>query len=199
VVRLPPDRAFVTVAAESRASSAREAQRLNTQAMAGVHRRLETLGLADDAVRTLAYELQPEFDYANGRQSLRGYVARNTVEVRADDIGRVGEIVEAIVSAGATSVRDIRFDLKERDAAERDALRRAVADARARAEAMAAGAGRSLDRILRVEEQGAVVTPPPRQMMGMAAEAAAPAPPPVPIEPGDLEIRARVTLVARMR
>lgn len=200
VVRMAPDRAFVTMAAESRAPSPREAQRQNTDAMAAVQQRLRGLGLPADAVRTLAYDLQPEFNYANGRQSLKGYVARNTVEVRTDDITRVGEIIEASVSAGATSVRDIRFDLKARDAVERDALKLAVADARARAEAMAAGAGRAFDRIVRVEEQGAVVTPPPRPMLAMAAEAASPAPPPpVPIEPGELEIRARVTLVARMR
>ena len=200
VVRMAPDRAFVTMAAESRAPSPREAQRQNTDAMAAVQQRLRGLGLPADAVRTLAYDLQPEFNYANGRQSLKGYVARNTVEVRADDITRVGEIIEASVSAGATSVRDIRFDLKARDAVERDALKQAVADARARAEAMAAGAGRAFDRIVRIEEQGAVVTPPPRPMLAMAAEAASPAPPPpVPIEPGELEIRARVTLVARMR
>jgi uncharacterized protein YggE len=64
---------------------------------------------------------------------------------------------------------------------------------------MAAGAGRSFDRIVRVEEQGAAVTPPPRPMLAMAAEVAAPAPAPVPVEPGELEIRARVTLVARMK
>jgi hypothetical protein len=199
VVRVVPDRAFVTVEAESRASSPREAQRQNTEAMAAVQQRLKALGLPADAVRTLTYDLQPEFNYANGRQSLKGYLARNAVEVRADDISRVGEVIEAAVSSGATSVRDIRFDLKARDAVERDALKQAVADARARAEAMAAGAGRSFDRVVRVEEQGAAVTPPPRPMMTMAAEVAAPAPAPVPVEPGELEIRARVTLVARMK
>lgn len=200
VYRVAPDRAFVTIAAESRASSAREAQRQNVEAMTAVQQRLKGLGLPADAIRTLTYELQPEFSYANGRQSLKGYVARNAIEVRSDDIGRVGDIIEASVASGATAVRDVRFDLKARAVVERDALKQAVADARARAEAMAAGAGRPLDRIVRIEEQGAVVTPPPRPVMAMAAEMAPAAPPPpVPIEPGDFEVRARVTLVARLK
>lgn len=200
VVRVAPDRAFVTIAAESRAASPRDAQRRNTEAMGAVQQGLKTLGLPADVVRTLAYDLQPEFNYVSGRQVLKGYVARNAIEVRVDQIERVGEVIEAGVSSGATSIRDIRFDLKARDAAERDALRLAVVDARARAEAVAAGAGRTFDRIVRVEEQGAVVEPPPRPMMGMRAEAVAAAPaPPVPVEPGELEIRARVTLVARMK
>jgi hypothetical protein len=166
--------------------------------MGAVQQRLKAIGLPVDAVRTLSYDLQPEFEYTGGRQVVKGYVARNTVEVRADQVERVGEIIEAAVSSGATSVRGVRFELGTRDVAERDALKRAVADARARAEAMAAGAGRAFDRIIRIEEQGAL--PLPRPVVSLHAESLAAAPaPPVPIEPGELEIHARVTLYARMR
>jgi uncharacterized protein len=127
----------------------------------------------------------------------RGYVARNTVEVRVDAIDRVGEILEATVSSGATSVGGIRFDMKDRGKLEREALRMAVSDARARAEAAAAGAGRSIDRIVRIDEQG-VVMPPPIAMGGVllreAAQAAAP-----PISSGQIELRAHVTLTAILK
>ena len=55
-----------------------------------------------------------EFDYVNGRQSLREYVARNTVEVRVDEVARAGEVLDAAVGSGATSVSGVRFDLKDR-------------------------------------------------------------------------------------
>jgi hypothetical protein len=200
VVRVAPDRVFVTISAESRAASPRDAQRQNTEAKGAVQQRLKAFGLSGDAVRTLGYDLQPEFNYVSGRQVLKGYVARNTMEVRVDELERAGEVMEAAVGSGATSIRDIRFDVKARAAVEREALKQAVVDARARAEAVAAGAGRAFDRILRGEERGAEVEPLPRPMMGMRAEAAAAAPaPPVPVEPGELEIRARVTLVSRMK
>jgi uncharacterized protein YggE len=166
--------------------------------MTSVQQRLGALSLAKDAVRTLSYDVQPEFDYANGKQALRGYVARNAVEVRVDEIARVGDVLDAAVSAGATSVRDVRFDLKAREAAEHDALKRAVAEARARADAIAAAAGRTVDRITRIEEQGASFTPPPAPMAMMRAEAAA-APPVPPVVAGDIEVRARVTLTVRLR
>ena len=122
-----------------------------------------------DAVRTIGYELHPEFDYANGRQTFRTYLARNTVEVRLDDIDRVGVVIDAAAAGGATTITGIRFDVRNRAALERDALRQAVADARARAEAAAAGAGATIDRIVRIEEGGA--PEPPRPMMRMAAQA----------------------------
>src|SRR5688572_15808322 len=85
-----PDRAFVTIAAESRSRNSAEAQKQNAAAMAAVLQKIEQAGVAKDAIRTVGYELQPEFDYVNGRQTFRAYLARNTVEVRLDDIDRVG-------------------------------------------------------------------------------------------------------------
>lgn len=198
-VKRVPDRAWVQITAESRARSPREAQKLNADAMSAVVQKLKGAGVAGDALQTRGYELQPEYDYANGRQTLRGYLARNSVEVRVDDLPRVGEILDLAVTAGATSVGNVRFDLKDKDAAEREALRLAVEDARRRAEAAATGAGLKVERIVRIEEHRVTLTPPPRPMvMAMRAEAGQAAPEP-PIEAGELELRATVTLTATIR
>ena len=118
VVKRAPDRAWVTIAAESRAKTPGEAQKLNADAMSAVMQKLKGVGLPAEAIRTAAYELRPEFDYANNRQTLRGYVARNAVEVRVDDLPKLGEVLDVAVGAGATSVSGIRFDLKDRASAE---------------------------------------------------------------------------------
>lgn len=197
VVKMAPDRVWVTIAAESRAKSPKEAQRANSDAMKAVLDKLKALGLPADAIRTSGYDLQPQFDYVNGKQSLREYLARNTVEVRVDDTTRAGEVLDAAVGSGATSVSGVRFDLKDRTAAEREALKKAVADARARADAAAAGAGMKVDRVVKIEEQR-VMMPEPRPMMmarqSMVAEAAAP-----PISPGEMEIRAMVTMTSSIK
>jgi uncharacterized protein len=196
LVLAAPDRAFVSISAESRAKMPKEAQQANATAMTAVQAKLKAAGIPADAARTIALDLQPEFDYANGKQTLRGYVARNTIEVRVDEIEKVGEIVDAAVGSGATSVSNIRFDLKNRDATERRALGQAVADARARAEALAQAATRAIDRILKIEDHSEMGAPPPRPMM-MMRQAAADAS--TPVTPGQLEIRARVTLTIRLR
>jgi len=88
----------------------------------------------------------------------------------------------------------LRFDLKDRAKLEREALRLAVADARAKAEAAAAGAGRSIERIIRIEEganEGGPVPVPRFRAEQVTVLGAAP-----PIETGQTEIRARVTLTA---
>jgi uncharacterized protein YggE len=192
-----PDRAFVTVAVEARAKSPRDAQRQNADAMAEVLKRLSDARVPKDSIRTLGYGLEQEFDFVQGRRVARGFVARNAVEVRVDDVTRIGEVVDTVVQGGATTVSGIRFDLQDRAAVEREALRLAVADARARAEAAASGAGRTIDRIIRIEDARASPMPPPRPMaaMAMRTEAAQE----TPIEPGVIEVRARVTLTASLK
>ena len=197
VVKQAPDRAWVSIAAESRARTAQEAQRMNTDAMNAVLEKIKTLGIPADAIQTVGYNLQPEFDYQNGKQTLRGYVARNSVQVRVDALAKTGDVIGAAVGSGATSVSGVRFDLKDREAAERQALRLAVRDARARADAAASGGGVNIDRVIRIEEQremGEIVRPMTMAMRGSEAAQAA-----VPLEAGEIEIRSRVTLTVSIR
>jgi uncharacterized protein YggE len=197
VVKRAPDRAWVQISVESRSKDPRQAQKLNAAAMSAVLQKLKSTGLPGEAIQTRAYDLHPEYDYADGRQTLRGYAARNSLEVRVDDLPRLGDVLDVAVSSGANAVGNIRFDLKDRDAAEREALRLAVEDARKRAEAAASGAGMRVERIVRLEEHRIVDTPPRPVMMAMRAREDAAAQP--PIEAGELEIRAGVTLTAEIR
>jgi uncharacterized protein YggE len=197
ILNARPDRAFVTIAAESRSKNSAEAQKQNAVAMNAVLQKIEQAGVPKDAIRTLGYELQPEYDYVNGRQTFRTYVARNTVEVRLDDIDRVGVVIDAAGAGGATTISGIRFDVRNRAALERDALQQAVADARARADAAAKGAGATIDRIVRIEEEGMQIEP-PRPMMRMQAMAGS-ADQMTPVEPSTIEIRAAVTLTVSIR
>ena len=199
VVKKAPDRAWVAIAAESRAKTAADAQRQNSEAMNAVLDKIKAHGIPADAIQTTAYNVQPEYDYQGGRPTLRGYSARNQVEVRVEPLGKLGDVMADAVNTGATNVSGVRFDLKDREAAESEALRLAVRDARRRADAIAAGASVRIAQVIRIDEQRAEqypTQPVPMARMAMTAEAAAP--PPVPVAAGEIEIRARVTLTVRI-
>lgn len=199
VVKQAPDRAWVTIAAESRARTAQEAQRLNSDAMTAVVEKIKAAGIAAEAIQTTGYNLQPEFDYANGKQTLRGYVARNQIQVRVDVLVKTGDVIAAAVATGATNISGVRFDLKERATVEREALRLAVRDARGRAEAAVSGAGVTIDRVLRIEEHRDMGDNPRPMPMGMAMMRTEAAQNPVPLEAGEIEVRARVTLTVAIK
>jgi uncharacterized protein len=194
LVRVAPDLAHVGLATESQARSPREAQQQNARAMAEVQQRLRQAGIPEQAIRTVGFELQPQFDHIDGRQVLRGYVARNRIEVRVEPVEKAGEIIDLAVGGGAAIVSGLRFDTSRREELEREALKRAVADARARADAAAAGAGATIDRIIRIEERRAEPMRPVPMMAVREAEAVQ-----TPVAPGEIEIRAQVTLTASLR
>jgi uncharacterized protein YggE len=196
IVKVAPDQASVRIGTESRSKVSKEAQQRNADVMTAVQQKLTALGIPKDAVRTVGIDLQAEFDYQNGRQTLRGYVARNTIEVRIDEFAKVGDVLDAAVSSGATNVHDLRFDVKNRDAVEQQALQRAVADGLAKAGTIAGAARRAVDRVLRIEEV-VVSAPQPLEravMMRMSAADAS-----TPVAAGEIEIRAQVRLTAAIK
>jgi len=195
IVRRAPDVTYLTLAVESRARNPRDAQRQNADAMAAVQKRLADAGVPKDAVRTVGYEIQQEYDFEGAKRVPRDFVARNAIQVTVEPVERTGEIIDATVQGGATSVSAVTFDVKNRAAAEREALRLAVADARARADAAASGAGLRIDRVVKIEDDRQERSVPPRPMAVMSRAA----PVETPIAPGLLEIRARVTLTVSMK
>ena len=197
-LKRPADRAWLTVATEARDANAATARTRNAEAMSAVQAALKRVGLPSDAIRTLGVSVSPEFDYNNGRSTLRGYVARNQIEVRVDDLDRLAEVIDAVNAPKtiAVSVNGPRFDLKDERATRNEALRAAVEDALSKAQAIAAGAKRSLGPIVRIDDSSTTGTPPPMPMMRMSAAAAADTA--TPVTPGDIEVEARVTVTVEM-
>jgi len=195
-VQRAPDVAYLGIAVETRATTPPAAQQQNAEMMTAALKRLADAGIARDALKTTGLRVEQEFDYANGRRAPRGFVARNAVEARIDDVAQAGEVADLAVQGGATSLTGIRFELKDRAAAEREALRLAVADARARADAAAAGVGRSVGVIIKIEEARESVVTPKMYTMAVRAEASQAQ---TPVEAGFLEIHARVVLTVTIQ
>ena len=195
IVKATPNQALINIGAESRSKVSKEAQQRNAEAMTAVHQKIAAFGIPKDAIKTTAIDLQMEFDYANGRQTPRGYVARNTIEVRVDDLTKLGDVLDAVVASGATMIHGLRFDVKEREQLEAAALQSAVKNAMGKATAVASGAGRAVDRITKIEETASMEPRPMMREYAMAARADAQ----TPVAPGELEIRAHVRVTVSIK
>ena len=194
ILILPPDRAYLQIAAEATAGKIADAQRQAATTMTTLETTIKGLGLGADALRTLSYMVQPTWD--------RQYVARQVMEVRVDDLTRLASMIDAAGTAKGSSVSGLRFDLKNRGAAELDALRRAVRDANERAKVIAEGVGRTVGEIVRLQEQRSSSASPVFRMDAGGAGAGGRgggAPVATPIEPGEIQVRAQVTLTVVIR
>ncbi len=201
-VQRAPDQAIISLAVETQAPTAREAAQRNAQDMDAVVRALKQSGIPADRIRTQGYNLFPDYRYVTptpgqpGEQKLVGYRASNTVRVQVDSISRVGATLDAAVAAGANRAMGISYQLRDPDAARRDALRLAVGNARRDAEALAQAAGLPLGPLLQLST--AAEGPRPMFEMAAARSLAGAATAPTPVEPGQMEVTATVSAVFRL-
>lgn len=204
VVKAAPDQAWATVAVETRDTKAPEARRLAAVAMTSVMAALKTAGLPADAIKTVGFSLNPDYEYVSGRQRMRGFIVSNQVQVRIDDVAKVADVLDAVgglalATSSTLTIANLRFDLKNRAQFERDALRLAVEDAMANAKAMAAGAAVTLGRIARIDQMGGSPKFQEMQqpMMAMAARDGGAVS--TPISPSEIEIRSAVMLTVEIK
>lgn len=196
-IKVAPDLAWLTVTAESRAARPADAQRGSAQAIDSVRASLRKAGLADDAVKTRNYSVDPEMQYADGKSTVIGYIARHSLDVRVDNLAELGAIIDAAGSTGATSVSDIRYDTKQRAEVEAQALSLAVREGLRRADTMAKAAGRAVVGLWKIDDQR--MGTPPRPMPLVMAAPSMKASQETVIAPAELEIQAAVTLTVIVR
>lgn len=89
-----------------------------------------------------------EYDDKGRRPRRTDYVASNTIRIKTGDLKNLGNVIDSALAAGASGVSDVTFETKDRDAARREALAKAVVAARLDAEAIARAGGGSLGDLL---------------------------------------------------
>ncbi len=196
-VSMAPDQAWVTVGIEQRAQKPQEAQRLAAEVMNRVRAQLSALGIPDAAIQTVSFNMNADWDYANNKRTLRGYIVTNMLRVRVDDISKVPDVLDRSIASGGNAIHGVRWDIKDRVKVERDALRRAVEDARQRAEVAVTAAGGKLGVVSAINEQRYDYQPKTDMMLQRGMAAAAPEAS-TPISPGEIEVRSTVTVSFRI-
>jgi uncharacterized protein YggE len=183
-ISLAPDIATIGAGVTTEAPSATEALRQNSREMQRVVDRLKALGVAARDIQTSGINLSARYDYdQSGRKPVfRSYQASNRVSVTLRKLDRVGEVLDALVAAGANDLFGPSFAVENDEAAKEAARQRAIARAQARAKSYAEQFGYGGARILWLNESIESRGPMPEVAM-MKANADRPAAAP-PVEPG---------------
>lgn len=194
------DEAVLTIAVENEGADPGQALDTNSQNTNKVVDRLKSEGIEESAIETASVTVYPirTYDPKTGKESLAGYRAQNTVTVTLKDALKVGKVFAAAVEAGATNVSGPVWRLSEDNAAITEALKKAVADARTKAEAVAGSEGLKLGDVLMMNE-GGVDVPDVRVYAEAAYDVAGAgkvAEP--PISPAGIDIAATITVTYSM-
>jgi uncharacterized protein YggE len=153
-VHLTPDRAAITIAVETRSPTAGEAGATNARIQRRVVDTLQLLGLRAPNVSTAGYTVTPQYDNTPQGQRERGYLARNTIQVRLSDLTRIGNVIDAVLGAGATRIDGIAYQTTRADSARLVALAQAADRALAEASALTQALGVKLGPVISITAEG---------------------------------------------
>jgi uncharacterized protein YggE len=189
VITAVPDQATVSAGVRSDAVTAVAALADNAKTMNAVIDALKQAGGTE--LQTQQVSLYPQTDQQG---KVTGYTAQNTVSAKAKIAG-AGALVDAAVGAGANTVDGPSLDVSDRDGLYRQALQKAVENARAKAQALAEAGGFGVGPVSIVVEQSTAVQPvfAGPTVLGKAADAS------TPVEPGTQDVTADVSVVFRIR
>ncbi len=179
-----PDRASFDFGVDVKAATAADALARSASLSRAVIAALESAGVAKADLQTTQVSLNPQS--SPDGTSIVGYEATGSVSATAA-IAKAGSIVDAAVGAGATTVSGPGLSRSDADALGKQALAKAVDDAKARAQALADAAGVSLGRVESIVDGGGAS---PMPFAGKASFGAAD----VPVEPGTQDTTATVTV-----
>ena len=191
--KLAPDEASLSLSVITDGRSAQEVQAENARKMQAVTEAVKGLGVEDRFIRTSNLSMQPRYDYKNGERKLKGYTATNSLRIEVKDLSKLGRIIDRALNAGANKVDSLEFGLQAPERLQQQALKKAVADARSKAEVIAGALGKSIVGLRQVSEENSGYMSRSYSMpMLAAAKADNGAAVETPVSPGELELSATV-------
>jgi uncharacterized protein YggE len=197
-IRIRPDIADLRVGISLTEQTVQAARTAGAVALQGILSRLRTLGVKDRDLQTSIVSMTPAYDYSDRNPPrLIGYALTNTVSVTIRDLDRVGDVIDGALTSGATTLDSISFRVADPAPAQKQARELAVADARARAETLAAAAGVEIAGVAAISEGGA--EPPFQPYPAMRSVAFAAKDESTPVEAGMNEISVSVTVTFTIR
>lgn len=141
-VNMVPDIAYINIGVHSESEDVTEALQQNTSQGQAISGTLGEMGVAVEDIQTTAFNVFPIQEYGPmGEVMQTKYVVENSVLVTVRDLSNLGDLLDAVVQAGANNINSISFDAQDKEAAYSEARRLAVENARMQAEELAAAAG----------------------------------------------------------
>lgn len=156
---------------------------------------VEEFGIEPRDLQTASLRLDTIWESRRSNESapprIAGFVASNDISIRVRDFARLGELLDRLLRDGANQFSGVSFSVQDPTPLVDEARRRAVADARRKAELYAEAAGLSLEQVLEIREPGSDAAPVPRmaRMESVMDQAA------MPVAGGEVSFSAQITII----
>lgn len=196
-----PDIAKITVGIDQQGQNLKQIQTTINQKSKSLTDSLKKLGIAEKDIKTINYNVNPEYDYTRSPYKINGYRVSTSYEVKITDFELVNDVLVLATESGANVVGNISFEVNEetREKKLQEAREIAVNKAKQKAEGLAKASGITLGRIVNVTESMGYDYPRPvtytKEMSAGGADLQTVA----NVTPGETEISVTVSLSYEIR
>ncbi len=142
-----PDVAMFTFGVRAEAVDPAAAQSESAESMNTIVAYLKENGIAETDIKTVNYSLSPRYEYSQaictggfcppGRQELVGYTVDQMIEVKVRDTAKAGSLIAGVGERGATNVGSLQFTIDDDTEVKAEARKKAVEQAKQKAEELA--------------------------------------------------------------
>jgi uncharacterized protein YggE len=189
-LRVKPDAVAFQVGVQTQDAAVKRAFEANQRKVEAMLAALKAAGATADQIQTSSFDVAAAYS-EEGRPI--GFTVSNLVTVRRPDPASAAELLQAALEAGANQVGSLQLIASDPAASQRRGLELAFQDARAKAEALASFAGKTLGEVVCLTEQSEPVHPRYAREMTLSRDAGP------SVEPGLLELRFEVSAAFELR
>lgn len=149
-----PDIAKVNLSILTESATSKAAQDDNSKKSKAVTDYLKKQALEDKDIKTTGYNIYPQYKYQQygGNPEIIGYQVIQSMEVKIRDLAKVSDILDGVVSAGANQVNSLSFEIDNPEALKTEARKKAIEDAKKKADELEGQVGIRLSKIVNFSE-----------------------------------------------
>jgi len=194
IVKVVPDQVLIRVRVENEGKSAEEVKTLNDQTIDAVLKTLKKLKIDKKDVRTEYVNLNKNYDYQTKKYT---YVANQSLSILIKDLDQYEVVISNLLESGINRIDGIEFKSTEIEKHKAEARKRAVQNAKAKAQEYAEVLGQSVGKAIQISEGSVVMPPQPLyKTMAMMEDAGGRA---ETIAPGEMSISSSINIIFELK
>lgn len=153
-VTAKPDIAVISFSILTEATTLKAAQDSNSAKSKQVVDFLQKQDIDDKDIKTTGYNIYPQYKYPQygGQPTITGYQVNQSMEIKIHDLDKVSDILDGVVSAGANQINQLSFEIDDPEALKAEARKKAIEDAKEKADELEDQLGIDLGKIVSFSE-----------------------------------------------
>lgn len=159
-VTVIPDIANVSLGLTVEKAKVADAQAENTKTMNSLIDKLKALDIAKADITTTSYNIYPNYDYSNNKQTLRSYTVYQEVQVKLRQVDKVEQVLKLAGELNLNQIGGLSFSVDQPEIYKQEARILALQNAKQKAEELAKVMGVKLGKVISFSESDSYMPQP---------------------------------------